>query len=68
MTKNYIMTIKNEDQVSYDLTSRISKVPACVFVNHIFPYLTAWELFRARSVCREWFGLVKDSWHATFKR
>lgn len=62
------MTIKNDDPVQYDLTSRISKVPANLFVNHIFPYLTAWELFRARSVCKQWLGMVKDSWHSTFKR
>lgn len=68
MTKNYIMTIKNDDVVSYDLASTLSKVPANLFVNHILPYLTAEELFRARQVCKEWYGYVKDSWHATFKR
>lgn len=68
MTRNYIMTIKNDDPVLYDLTSNVSKVPSNLFIHHIFPYLTAWELFRARSVCKEWLGLVKDSWHSTFKR
>jgi hypothetical protein len=68
MTKNYIMTIKNDDLVSYDLTSQLAKIPSSMFVSHIFPYLTAWELFRARSVCKEWYGYVKDSWHSTFKR
>jgi hypothetical protein len=62
------MTIKNDDPVLYDLTSNVSKVPSNLFIHHIFPYLTAWELFRARSVCKEWLGLVKDSWHSTFKR
>lgn len=52
MTKNYIMTIKNEDPVSYDLTSRVAKVPANMFIHHIFPYLSAWELFRVRGVCK----------------
>lgn len=46
------MTIKNDDPVQYDLTSALSKVPGNTFVHHIFPYLTAWELFRARSVCK----------------
>lgn len=41
MTKNYIMTIKNDDPVSYDLTSRVSQVPSNLFVHHVFPYLTA---------------------------
>lgn len=68
MSKHYIMTIKNEDPASYDLSSRVSKVPASLYVNHVFPYLTAWELFRARSVCKEWLGHVKDTWHSTFKR
>lgn len=62
------MTIKNDDPVQYDLTSQLARVPNTTIVHHIFPYLTAWELFRARSVCKEWLGLVKDSWHATFKR
>lgn len=52
MTKNYIMTIKNDDPVQYDLTSRLAKIPGNIFVHHIFPYLTAWQLFRSRSVCK----------------
>ena len=62
------MTIQNNDAVSYDLTSRMSKVPPALFTSHIFPYLTAWELFRVRQVCKEWLSYVKDSWHSTFKR
>lgn len=68
MSKNYIMTIKNEDPVSYDLTSTLKKVSANLYINQIFPYLTAWELFHVRSVCKEWLNHVKDSWHSTFKR
>ena len=68
MSKNYVMTIKNEDPVSYDLTSIVAKVPSNLFVHHIFPYLTARELFQARGVCKEWLGLVKETWHSTFKR
>lgn len=52
MTRNYIMTIKNDDPVQYDLTSQLSKVPSSLYIKHIFPYLTAWELFRARAVCK----------------
>ena len=59
MSKNYIMTIKNEDPISYDLTSQISKVPSALMVNHLFPFLTAHELFRVRSVCKEWLRDVK---------
>ena len=62
------MTIKNDDPVSFDLTSRLSKIPANTFIHHIFPYFTAWELFRLRGVCKEWLSYVKDSWHSTFKR
>ena len=68
MSKNYIMTIKNDDPVSYDLNSTLARVPSSIFTNHIFPYLTALELFQARQVCKEWLGNVKDSWHSTFKR
>ena len=68
MTKTYIMTIKNEDPVSYDLTSRVSKIPSNCYTHHIFPYLTAWELFRVRGVCKEWQSNVKETWHSTFKR
>jgi hypothetical protein len=68
MMKNYVMTIRNDDPFMYDLTSKISRVPSNIFTTHIFPYLTSWELFRVRSVCKEWFGYVKDSWHGTFKR
>lgn len=68
MSKNYVMTIKNDDPVAYDLTSSVAKVPSALFVHHVFPYLTACELFSVRGVCKEWLGLVKDSWHATFKR
>lgn len=52
MTRNYVMTIKNDDPVQYDLTSMISRVPSGMFVKYIFPYLTAWELFRSRQVCK----------------
>lgn len=62
------MTIKNDDPVSYDLTSTLRNVPANLFTSHIFPYLTAYELFRVREVCKEWLNHVKDSWHSTFKR
>jgi len=41
MSKNYVMTIKNDDPVAYDLTSSVAKVPSNIFVNHIFAYLTA---------------------------
>ena len=68
MSRNYIMTIKNNDSVSYDLTSSLRNVPPAMFTNHIFPYLTALELFRVRQVCKEWLTFVKDSWHSTFKR
>lgn len=62
------MTIQNNDPVSYDLVSGLRRVPSAIFTNHIFPYLTAWELFRVREVCKEWLSNVKDSWHSTFKR
>ena len=68
MSKNYVMTIKNDDPVSYDTTSNLRKVPSSLFISHVFPYLTATELFKARSVCKEWLSHVKDSWHSTFKR
>jgi hypothetical protein len=41
MSKNYIMTIKNDDPVNYDLTSSIRKIPSEMYVQHIFPYLRA---------------------------
>lgn len=59
MSKNYVMTIKNEDPISYDLTSNLRSVPPALFTQHVFPYLTAWELFRARQVCKEWLSHVK---------
>jgi len=62
------MTIKNGDPLYFDRTSRIAKVSGDLFVNHLFPYLSASELFNVRSVCKEWLDNVKDSWHATFKR
>lgn len=52
MSKNYIMTIKNNDPISYDLASNLAKIPASIFINHIFPFLTAHELFRCRNVCK----------------
>lgn len=68
MSKNYVMTIKNDDPVAYDLASSVSRVPGNLFVHHILPYLTASELFGVRAVCKEWLGYVKDCWHSTFKR
>jgi hypothetical protein len=43
----------------FDKTSLLSKVPTEIFVNHIFPYLSASELFKVRSVCKEWLENVK---------
>jgi hypothetical protein len=68
MSQNYNMTIKNEDPLYFDRISSLSKVPTDLYVNHIFPYLTAAELFSVRSVCKEWLENVKESWHSTFKR
>jgi hypothetical protein len=68
MSDSYYMTIKSEDPYHFDNVSQFRKVPQETFVSHIFPYLTASELFMCRSVCREWFDYVKESWHATFKR
>lgn len=41
MSQNYNMTIKNEDPLYYDKTSRVSALSSDIFVNHVFPYLTA---------------------------
>ena len=68
MTANYIMTIKNEDPSYFDTTSSLKEVPSDAMINHVFPFLTAQELFSVRSVSKEWMDYVKEAWHATFKR
>jgi hypothetical protein len=65
---NYIMTIKSEDEVRYDRCSQLSALPATLWVRGILPFLTSWNLFFMRSVCKEWHGYVKESWHASFIR
>jgi hypothetical protein len=68
MSKNYIMTIKNEDEMCFDRTSVLRNVSGDLYTHHIFPYLTAVELFKVRGVCKEWMENVKEAWHSTFKR
>lgn len=68
MSKNYIMTIKNDDELSFDRSSVLSRVSSDLFIHKICPYLTAVELFKARAVCKEWMENVKEAWHSTFKR
>ena len=46
------MKIRNEDPLYFDRDSALAALPADLFVNHIFPYLSASELFRVRSVCK----------------
>ena len=52
MSKRYIMTIKNEDEVSFDRTSIMKDVSNDLFVHGVFPYLTAVELFKVRGICK----------------
>jgi hypothetical protein len=59
MSQNYIMTIQNNDPVFFDRESKLSRVPSDMFINHLFPFLTAAELFGVRSVCKEWLDHVK---------
>lgn len=59
MGKNYIMTITNEDPISFDLTSQLAKVAPALLIHNIFPFLTAQELFQVRGVCKEWLNNVK---------
>jgi hypothetical protein len=54
MSQNYNMTIKNEDPLYFDRRSSLSSISADLYVNQIFPYLSASELFSVRSVCKEW--------------
>ncbi len=53
------MTIKSEDPLHFDTVSQLRKIPPELYTNHIFPYLTASELFKCRSVCKEWLDHVK---------
>ena len=59
MSKNYIMTIKNDDELSYDRSSVLQNVSSDLFIHRIFPYLAAVELFKSRAVCKEWMENVK---------
>ncbi len=52
MSKNYIMTIKNDDEQAFDRNSTLKNVSNDLYTHHIFPYLTSVELFKARAVCR----------------
>jgi hypothetical protein len=53
------MTIKSDDPFHFDTVSQFGKIPSELYTNHIFPYLTASELFKCRSVCKEWLDHVK---------
>ena len=68
MGKRYNLTIKNDDPVFKDTTSRLSVLPRELFVHHVMTYFTAFELFGLRGVCKEWEGYVKEAWHGSFKR
>ena len=54
ISQNYVMKIKNEDPASFDVSSKVKDVPSDMFVHHVFPFLTASELFRIRGVSKEW--------------
>jgi hypothetical protein len=54
MSDSYMMTIKSEDPFNFDTASQLSALPPEMYTNHIFPYLSASELFRMRGVCKEW--------------
>jgi len=68
MGKKYHMTIRNMDQQYLDTTSKLSVLPKELFTKHIFQYLSAYELFSLRRVCKEWNEYVRDAWHSIFKR
>lgn len=54
MSHHYIMTIRNDDPLYFDRQSQLRRVPPELFVQHVFPFLTASELFGVRGVCKEW--------------
>ena len=54
MSQNYNMTIRNEDPLFFDRDSTVSSITSDLFVYHVFPFLSASELFSVRGVCKEW--------------
>ncbi|KRW98407.1 F-box domain [Pseudocohnilembus persalinus] len=64
----HLVVIKNSDRIKYDYTSKLSKIPHSILQNHIFPYLTGFELFKLRGVSKEWAYMIKEVWHKAFKR
>lgn len=60
--------VKSGEVVNYDQTSYCHKISHQMFQDHIFPYFSAFELFKFRGVSKEWREMVRGIWHKIFKR
>lgn len=52
MGNNFLVQIRNGDKIKYDSTSKLAKLPHSILQNNIFPFLTAYDLFKIRGVSK----------------
>ncbi|CAD8068773.1 unnamed protein product [Paramecium sonneborni] len=71
LSKNYKVEIKSDDTDhvrNLNETSILKILPSIILVRHIFPFLSAFELFKIREVCGWFKEQVKKAWPIVFKR
>ena len=64
----YEVHLKAFEERSAMKNSIFDNLPLELFLNHLFPYFTSFELFKLRGVCNEWREMVRSVWHVLFKR
>ncbi|CAD8064764.1 unnamed protein product [Paramecium primaurelia] len=71
LSKSYTVEIKSDDSdyMRYlNETSNLKMIPSIILTRHIFPFLSALELFKIREVCGWFKDQVKKAWPIVFKR
>ncbi|CAK73629.1 unnamed protein product (macronuclear) [Paramecium tetraurelia] len=71
LSKNYTVEIKSDDADYIRVlneNSILKMLPSLLLTRHIFPFLSAFELFKIREVCGWFKEQVKKAWPIVFKR
>ncbi|CAD8165441.1 unnamed protein product [Paramecium octaurelia] len=71
LSKNYTVEIKSDDTDYIRVlneNSILKMIPSLLLTRHIFPFLSAFELFKIREVCGWFKEQVKKAWPIVFKR
>ena len=68
ISEEYEIIVRSFEEKRIDRSSICKDIPLEIFCNNMFPFFSAYELFKMRCVSSEWRDMVRSMWHLIFKR